>query len=161
MPDVVFWPLFVTFAAIAIGATIKAVEAVHAKKLSDDECSRLRAQLDALNKPKNEKALDVQILDGREPKESLESQTEITHNERLEELREKILVLVAQTERLHDAQIAKLAGVTKQLATLHLHELREVKFVRSSFGLDENSYQVDVWFVEQPGRKYLVHHGLL
>ena len=80
---------------------------------------------------------------------------------RLEELREKILVVVAQNERLHDAQIAKLTGVTKQLATLHLHELRAVKFVRSKFDLDENSYQVDTWFVEQPGRKYLSNHGLL
>lgn len=54
MPDVIFWPLFVTFAAIAIGAVLKMVEALHGKKLSDDECSRLRAQLDVLNKPKEE-----------------------------------------------------------------------------------------------------------
>ncbi|MFN7086305.1 MAG: hypothetical protein ACK4N4_06735 [Burkholderiales bacterium] len=84
-----------------------------------------------------------------------------SHGQRLEELREKILVLVAQNERLHDARVAALAGVTKQLATLHLHELRDAKFVRSTFGLDEHSYQVDVWFVEQPGRKYLANHGLL
>lgn len=54
MPDVIFWPLFITFAAIAIGATLKMVEALHGKKLSDDECSRLRAQLDATNKPTEE-----------------------------------------------------------------------------------------------------------
>ena len=54
MPDVIFWPLFVTFAAIAIGAVLKMVEALHGKKLSDDECSRLRAQLDALNNPTEE-----------------------------------------------------------------------------------------------------------
>lgn len=54
MPDVVFWPLFVTFAAIAIGAVLKMVEALHGKKLSDDESSRLRARLDALNIPTEE-----------------------------------------------------------------------------------------------------------
>jgi len=54
MPDVVFWPLFVTFAAIAIGTVLKMVEAQHGKKLSDDECSRLKAQLDVLNNPKDE-----------------------------------------------------------------------------------------------------------
>lgn len=161
MPDVVFWPLFVTFAAVAIGATIKAVEAVHAKKLSDDECSRLRAQLDVLNKPKDEKALDVQILDGGEPKEPPEPNTEESHVERLDELREKILVIVSQNERLHDAEIADIAGVSKQLATLHLHELRSASLVRSSFGLDEDSYEVTVWFLEQLGRKYLDSHGLL
>jgi len=80
---------------------------------------------------------------------------------RLEELREKILLLVSQTERLHDAQIAELAGISKQLVTLHLHDLRDAKLVRSAFGLDDRSYQVDVWFIEQPGRKYLFQHGLL
>lgn len=54
MPDVIFWPLFVTFTAIAIGAVLKMVEALHGKKLSDDESSRLRAQLDALNNPTEE-----------------------------------------------------------------------------------------------------------
>lgn len=54
MPDVIFWPLFVTFAAIAIGAVLKMVEALHGKKLSDDECSRLRVQLDAWNNPTEE-----------------------------------------------------------------------------------------------------------
>lgn len=54
MPDVNFWPLFITFAAIAIGAVLKMVEALHGKKLSDDEYSRLRVQLDALNNPTEE-----------------------------------------------------------------------------------------------------------
>lgn len=161
MPDVVFWPLFVTFAAIAIGATIKAVEATHGKKLADDECTRLLAQLNILNNPENEKILDVQILGGGKTKELLEPQDKIVHIERLEELREKILVIVSQNERIHDAQIAELAGVEKQLATLHLHELRSAKFVCSKFGLDEDSYQVSVWFIEQPGRKYLSEYGLL
>ena len=161
MPDVVFWPLFVTFAAIAIGATIKAGEALHGKKLADDECARLRAQLDVLNNAKNEKALDVQILNGGKPKESFEPQAKIIHSERLEELREKILAIVSQNDRLHDTEIAAIAGVSKQLATLHLHELMSAKLVRSSFGLDENSYEVTVWFLEQPGRKYLSDNGLL
>ncbi|MDP2760705.1 MAG: hypothetical protein Q8O64_09950 [Sideroxyarcus sp.] len=161
MPDVIFWPLFVTFAAIAIGATIKAGEALHGKKLSDDECARLRAQLDVLNNPKNEKSLDVQILNGSKPEEPLDPQAKIVHNERLEELREKILVIVSQNDRLHDAEIATIAGVSKQLATLHLHELRSAKLVRSSFGLDEDSYEVTIWFLEQPGRQYLSDNGLL
>ncbi|QLH49733.1 MAG: hypothetical protein HWD57_08020 [Candidatus Accumulibacter cognatus] len=161
MPDVVFWPLFVTFAAVAIGATIKAVEATHGKKLADDECARLRAQLDILNNPENEKTLDVQIPGWSKTEESPEPQSKVVHNERLEELREKILVIVSQNDLLNDAQIAELAGVSKQVATLHLHELRSTKFVRSSFGLDENSYEVSVWFLEQPGRKYLSENELL
>lgn len=54
MPEISIWPLFVTFAAIAIGAVLKMVEALHGKKLSDDESARLRAQLDALKNSKDE-----------------------------------------------------------------------------------------------------------
>ena len=86
---------------------------------------------------------------------------EIDIRTNLEELREKILVIVAQNERLHDAQIAKLAGVTKPLATLHLHDLRANKFVSSFPVFIEDSYRVDIWVVEQVGRKYLSSHSLL
>lgn len=161
MPDIIFWPLFVTFAAIAIGATLKAAEALHLKKLSDDECTRLRTQLEVLNNPKDKGAIDVQALVVVEKKEPPKLQNEILHGERLEEIKEKILALVAQNERSHDAEIATLAGASKQLTTLHLQDLKTENLVRSSFGLDANSYQVDTWFIEQLGRKYLLQHGLL
>lgn len=76
-------------------------------------------------------------------------------------MREKILVLVARTERVSDAEIAEQLSISKTLATLHLHELKAEKFVKSNSALDEDSYQIDVWFVEQPGRKYLAHHNLI
>ena len=161
MPDIIFWPLFITFAGVAIAATLKAVEAAHGKKFADDECTRLRAQLEALNNPKDKGAIDVQALGAVEKKQPLKLQGEIPHGERLEEIKEKILALVAQNERSHDAEIAILAGVSKQLTTLHLQDLKTENLVRSGFGLDKNSYQVDIWFIEQLGRKYLLQHGLL
>jgi hypothetical protein len=161
MPDIIFWPLFVTFAGIAIATTIKAVEATHAKKLADDECTRLRAQLEVLNNPVNKGTIEVQAHSAVKKKEPLKLQNETLHDERLEEIKEKILALVAQNERSHDAEIAKLAGASKQLTTLHLQDLKTENLVRSSFGLDENMYRVDIWFIEQPGRKYLLQHGLL
>ena len=85
----------------------------------------------------------------------------LAHNERLEELKEKILVLLAHNDHLYDAKIASLSNLTKQLATLHLHELREINFISSQWGLDENSYGADIWSIEQPGRKYLSKNGLL
>ena len=123
--------------------------------------ARYKAELEAMEK--ENAVLKSQIGDLRQEIQRRDEivQNEKSHSQHLEELREKILVLVAKNEQLHDAQIGKLAGITKQLATLHLHELRGVNFVRSSFSLDENSYQVDVWFVEQLGRKYLFNHGLL
>ena len=85
----------------------------------------------------------------------------LAHNKRLEELKEKILVLLAHNDRLYDAKIAGLSGVTKQLATLHLHELREFGFASSQWGVDDNSYTADVWAIEQLGRKYLASNGFL
>ncbi len=123
--------------------------------------ARYKSELEAMEKQNASLKSDVAELRQEIQRRDDVIQNERLHDQHLEELREKILVLVAQTERLYDAQIAELAGVTKQLATLHLHELRDAKFVRSVFGLDDNSYEVDTWFVEQPGRKYLSHHGLL
>ena len=88
-------------------------------------------------------------------------QKEKSHGDRLEEKKEIMLALVAQTERLSSADIAEQIGASKQLATLHLHDLRDEKLVRSNFGLDADSYEVEIWFIEQRGRKYLSHHGLL
>ena len=85
----------------------------------------------------------------------------LAHNERLEELKEKIMVFLAHNDHLHDAKIASLSNITKQLATLHLHELREINFASSYWGLDEDSYGADIWSIEQPGRKYLSKNGLL
>lgn len=84
----------------------------------------------------------------------------IAHKERIEELRETILVIVANNERLYDADIGSLAGVTKQIATLHLHELRALKFVDSQPIIQQFGF-ADIWTIEQPGRKYLSQNGLL
>ena len=123
--------------------------------------ARYKAELEAMEK--ENASLKSQVSDLRQEIQRRNDviQKEKSHGQRLEEIREKILVFISQNERLHDAQIAELAGISKQLATLHLHELRELEYVSSSFGLNENSYQVDIGFVEQPGRKYLLQYGLL
>lgn len=160
MPDVVFWPLFITFFAVAVGAALKAVEALHAKKLSDDEVTSLRAKLDVLNKPKGEKALDVQKLDAREPKESTQSLPHFKsdpHDEHLEEVREKILLLLAKRAGSTITEISKSLNIEVQLATFHLNELLAIKFVHHP-GFYASSPK---WSIAQEGRRYLVNHGLL
>ena len=54
MPDTLYWPLFITFLAATIGAILKAAEATHAKKLSDDECTRLRKLIDESPRPSSD-----------------------------------------------------------------------------------------------------------
>ena len=123
--------------------------------------ARYKAELEVMEKENTSLKLENSKL--REEIQRIDDvvQKEKSHNQRLEELREKILLLVAQNERPDDSQIASLLGISKQLATLHLHELRNSGFVSSKFGLNENAYQIDVWFTEQPGRIYLDNHGLL
>ena len=58
MSELVFWPILIALGAIAIGATLKAVGAMAAKKTADDECTHLRAQLRTFNNHENEKPLN-------------------------------------------------------------------------------------------------------
>ena len=44
---------------------------------------------------------------------------------------------------------------------IHLHELKKSSFIKPVSRLDEGSYMIDVWSIDQPGRKYLSHYGLL
>jgi len=67
-----FWGLLAALILLALGTSLKAIEALHAKKLSDDEVARLRKQIDVLNETKNE-ALDAQKLDAQEKNKSTQS----------------------------------------------------------------------------------------
>ncbi|MBC7703328.1 MAG: hypothetical protein H7274_05210 [Rhodoferax sp.] len=58
MNELVFWPVLIALGAIAVGTAIAAVQAVHASKLADQECARLRAQLYALNDGGSKGAID-------------------------------------------------------------------------------------------------------
>lgn len=91
----------------------------------------------------------------------LKIKSEVVIPKNLDNDMENLLLLVSNNERMSNVQIASIAGLSKQVATLNLHELRDAKLVSSHFGLDENSREVDTWLIEQPGRKYLSHHGFL
>ncbi|NTW64650.1 MAG: hypothetical protein HGA46_11405, partial [Chlorobiaceae bacterium] len=82
----------------------------------------------------------------------------------LEEVREKILLLVSQNENITDAQVAGAVGVGVQVATFHLMELEKIKFIQSSHiaGSDwAREKSRTEWYVMQPGRSYLVSHSLI
>ena len=161
MTPEIMWSLLVALGAIAIAAVLQAVADSRRLHLANEELSSSRKQLDSIKQQHEQSISDLKEIHNTEIEKLSKQIPHVIHGERLEDLREKILILVAQHERLHDGKVAELADITKPLATLHLHELKAVKFVRSSFGLDENDYGVDVWSIEQPGRKYLSSHGLL
>lgn len=146
MPDVVFWPLFVTLIAIAIGTTLRMVEALRAKQLADEECSRLRVQLDALKNPADKKAIDEQPVNSDE--------SPITQPERMEKIKEDILVLLAAHP---DSQVEFFAQATKtgnQVALHHLEAMQEKKLV-------SHYWRTKEWKLQPMGREYLVRHNLI
>ncbi|OGT89009.1 MAG: hypothetical protein A2514_08840 [Gammaproteobacteria bacterium RIFOXYD12_FULL_61_37] len=146
MPDVVFWPLFVTFAAIAIGATLKAVEALQAKKLSDEECSRLRAQLDVLKNPTGEKTIDEQPIKVNE--------TLVPQNERMEKIKDDILVLLSIHPDTQAEFFAQSTKIGNQVALHHLEAMQEKNFTRYY-------WRAKTWKLQPAGREYLVRHNLI
>jgi predicted nuclease with TOPRIM domain len=96
----------------------------------------------------------------------LESQLSEAHDKTasLEEIREKILILVSQHEKITDAQVARAVGVGEQLATFHLNELEKADFVLSSFIMGDDwtgERSRNEWYITQNGRSYLVRRGLL
>lgn len=161
MTPEIMWSLLVALGAIAVAAVLQAVADSRRLHLSNEEISRSRKQLDSIKQQHDKSISDLKEMYDAEIEKLSKQIPHVIHGERLEELKEKILVIVSQNDRLHDAEIAAIAGVSKQLATLHLHELRSANLVRSNFGLDEDSYEVTIWFLEQPGRKYLSDNGLL
>ena len=84
-------------------------------------------------------------------------QNEESHNEYLDNIKEKILILLLQNERLEPGQISKLIGAGVQLTLFHLEDLKKSNMVMD-YHLFESTTS---WGIIQDGRTYLVHHGLL
>ena len=77
---------------------------------------------------------------------------------RLEEVREKILVLLAERDGIADQQIAQALGIGPQVAAFHLQELQSASMVRCTLRVGQ---RFTPWHVSQEGRRYLVSNGLI
>ena len=127
-------------------------------KLSDSE---LRAnQFESENQ-----RLELDNSKLKEKIRDLEKQLFENHNKpSLEEIKERILTLVAQQPDITDAVVARTVGVGEQLATFHLCELEKIKLVYSMHiaGSDwARTVPRTEWQITQAGRSYLFSHGLL
>jgi len=84
-------------------------------------------------------------------------QNEESYNEYLDNIKEKILILLLQHERLEPAQISTLLGAGVQLTLFHLEDLK-----KSDMVMDYHSSESPTsWGIIQEGRAYLVRHDLL
>ena len=145
------WALVVTLIAVAVVATLKAVEVVEQKKLINKQLTDLRAEFEALNQQVKNPPLQRVPAAAHKPPPSFE---------KLAPLTEQILLNVASTGGL------ALADLTQHLneqepRVLHLLETVE------ALGYVSHDYHYHteppghLWCCEAPGRAYLAHHGLI
>lgn len=130
--------------------------------LASDQYSALEQKLAASELRTKELESANQRLNSDLEKTTIELQnlkklTEQSHGSRLEELREKILVLLSQNETLEVEEISSHLNIGTQLATFHLEELKKTAMVNDYFGFDMPT----CWGLIHGGRAYLVRHGLL
>jgi chromosome segregation ATPase len=110
--------------------------------------AELEAENGRLNLDNNQLNVKIRHLEGR-----------LTgrHGQRLEEIRELILQLVAAHPEATSQQISSGMGINVQLVTFHLTELERSKLVHGSYSVSDEAE----WSVAHEGRAYLVRHGLL
>jgi len=94
----------------------------------------------------------------KEKKRNLEEQLAQRHGQRLEEVREQLLqVLAAQSEWVTASQVARVLKIGEQLATFHLTDMEKLKLISVSYAIESPPE----WSLAQESRAYLVRHGLL
>lgn len=85
-------------------------------------------------------------------------QRENSPGQRLEEIREKMLALIAKQEGITETAIAAALNITAQLARFHLQELSNAGFAGATLNMGGGPSR---WGLMQAGRRYLASYGLL
>lgn len=84
-------------------------------------------------------------------------QTEESFENYLDNIKERILILLSQHEELEPAQISRLLGTGIEFSLFHLESLKKHHMV-----MDCNSQNgLTCWRINQVGLDYLANNGLL
>ena len=86
-----------------------------------------------------------------------EVQKEKSHSDHLEEVKEKILALLASQDAFEN-NVVQTLGISAQVAKFHLQDLSEMEFIYRSLSMTGQQFP---WKLAQEGRRYLAKHGLL
>ena len=89
--------------------------------------------------------------------QNLKKLTEISHSNRLEEIKEKLLKFLSEHEEANCHQISHTLSSNEQVVTFHLTELENLNLVNPSYIMNSPV----IWSIAHEGRKYLISHGLL
>jgi DNA-binding transcriptional ArsR family regulator len=89
--------------------------------------------------------------------QNLKALSEKAHGNRIEEVKEQLLQLLAKHSNATYLQLARGMEINVQLVMFHLAELEKAKFVHGSYSAIDDTE----WSLAHEGRAYLVRHGLL
>lgn len=127
------------------------------QKLSDSEARAKQLESD-------HQALRSDLQEAKIEIASLKKATEKARSDRLDELKEKILVFVANNAESTSQQIAHAAGVGDNVADFHLEELRQAEMVNNAYTMGSSwtgeSSRTE-WSIAHAGSGYLISHGLI
>ena len=131
--------------------------------LANDKYAALeRKLLDAESKIKQleseKQGIEAANIRLQEKIQSLEQQVAQRHGQQMEEVREKLLVALSRGQGAIAAQLAQALGINEQVATFHLEELAETRFVSAARFY---TGRPTIWKIAQEGRGYLISSGLL
>lgn len=120
--------------------------------------ARYKSELEAMEK--ENAVLKSQVSDLRQEIQRRDDiiQKEKSHGEALDEVKEKILALVAVQDGIADHDVAQSLNLNGQLATFHLQELEANHLARRTL---QAGARFTPWHITQEGRRYLVTHGLI
>jgi len=125
------------------------------QKLS--ECEAAKVKLASENE-----ALRLDLEKATVEIQNLRKLTEQVHGSRLEEVKEKLLVLLSQREETTEQAILQALSLSGQLAKFHLSDLKTAKFIRITTVISMmGGSPPTTYALTQEGRRYLVTHGLL
>ncbi len=132
--------------------------------LTDDNCKALegklleaeaRAEAAELDKKK----LDLEVSKLRDRVRELEDKITGNHSGCMEDVKEKILQVLAKRPDLETEAVAAVLNIGPEVAAFHLKELENKKFAYGAYtyGMIEPA----TWFLLQDGKHYLIAHGLI
>lgn len=120
------------------------------QKLSASELQK--TELESTNKTltDNLKKAEIEI-------QSLKKLTEVPPDNRLDEVKEKLLIQLAVGDSF-ESNLAQNIGISAQVAAFHLEELDSMEFIYRSLSMTGQTFP---WRLIQEGRRYLIANKLI
>lgn len=132
-------------------------------ELANDKYAALERKLSSFVQKVHEleqekKIFELENCKLKETIKTLETQIGQSGENRIDELAEKLLILLSSCNEAVASQLSQALGIGEQLATFHLEELEKSNFVVASYFYTE---QPTIYSIAQEGRRYLSSNGLL